>query len=396
LAAAVALLVGALGRGLGAMFVMPDVENVPIDRVIANLESQLRATPDDLQARLNLARVHAMAYADKSGTARVTTGRSAGRPAGVPWLGIDPGSFRQVSVKPAADAADRARAAAHLAAAIAAYDEVLRRDSGQVVAKLGRAWCIEQTGDRAAAIAAYRDAFAAAWNRESAGGLPEVQNLTPVTVEIAGYLVPLLDPQGDAPEIDDIRAKSGRLSQAMRTRPITPIVVPLGSRTALRDLVDRRASVAFDADGSGLRRRWSWITPDAGWLVFDKHHRREVTSALQWFGSVTFWLFWDNGYAALRALDDNGDGELRGIELEGLAIWRDANGNGVSEPREVQPLDRWNIVALTTRFSSVDDPDALAMAPAGVEFRDGSTRPTYDVLLYAMPSTDAGRHFARR
>jgi hypothetical protein len=97
---------------------------------------------------------------------------------------------------------------------------------------------------------------------------------------------------------------------------------------------------------------------------------------------VTFWLFWDNGYAPLRALDDNRDGSLSGTELDGLAVWRDANRNGVSEPLEVQSLDRLGIVRLRWQFRWLDDPDALAMASDGVEFRDGTTRPTYDVLLY--------------
>jgi len=34
-------------------------------------------------------------------------------------------------------------------------------------------------------------------------------------------------------------------------------------------LVELRARVRFDADGSALDREWSWITPDAGWLVYD-------------------------------------------------------------------------------------------------------------------------------
>ena len=50
---------------------------------------------------------------------------------------------------------------------------------------------------------------------------------------------------------------------------------------------------------------------------------------LQLFGSVTWWLFWEDGYAPLAALDDNHDGRLEGAELKGIAIWFDRNGNGV-------------------------------------------------------------------
>jgi len=94
-------------------------------------------------------------------------------------------------------------------------------------------------------------------------------------------------------------------------RAITPVAVPLKDNARLEDLLNPDAMVSFDADGSGLARRWTWITSDAGWLVFNSQHR-PITSALQLFGNVTFWLFWENGYQALRSLDDDGDGRLRG------------------------------------------------------------------------------------
>ena len=36
---------------------------------------------------------------------------------------------------------------------------------------------------------------------------------------------------------------------------------------------------------------------------------------------MTFWLFWENGYHALRALDDNDDGVLRGAERVGAVAF---------------------------------------------------------------------------
>jgi hypothetical protein len=148
-------------------------------------------------------------------------------------------------------------------------------------------------------------------------------------------------------------------------------------------VIDVRARVPFDADGSGLQRRWTWITPNAGWLVFDRHGTGRITSALQWFGSVTFWLFWDSGYDAMRALDDDGDGILRGRELDGLAIWRDLDGDGVADAGEVRPLSSWGIASLSCRHVVIDDdPELAAWSAAGVTFDDGRTRPTYDVLLY--------------
>ena len=136
-------------------------------------------------------------------------------------------------------------------------------------------------------------------------------------------------------------------------------------------------SVIFDADGSGLQRRWSWIGPGAAWLVYDSNHGR-IDSALQLFGNVTFWMFWENGYDALCALDDSGDGMLSGRELAHLALWRDVDVNGRSDAEEVMSLEHFGITALSCGRPLVNDEDASVAAYIldGVRFSDGTWRPT--------------------
>ena len=204
-------------------------------------------------------------------------------------------------------------------------------------------------------------------------------NRQPITAEAIGYLLPLLDPAADAAEVQDLRQKLATLEAL--PRPITPIVVPLARNIDITRLVDPSARVRFDADGTGHQHAWSWITPEAAWLVWDPEETGAVGSALQMFGSVTFWMFWQDGYEALRALDDNQDGTLTGYELAGLALWRDVNSNGVSEAREVEPLAAWGIVSLSCRSLPEEESDYVAWSPDGVRFADGTTRPTYDVLL---------------
>ena len=160
------------------------------------------------------------------------------------------------------------------------------------------------------------------------------------------------------------------------SRAITPILVPLDADTALPELVNPDAAVAFDLDGSGVRRPWGWITPKAAWLVYDADGRGQITSALQMFGNVSFWIFWRDGYAALSALDDNDDGVLRGDELHKLALWRDANSNGISEPGEVKPVAEYGIAALDCN-GCVLSADGL-WNPTGVTLTNGTTRATYD------------------
>ena len=68
-------------------------------------------------------------------------------------------------------------------------------------------------------------------------------------------------------------------------RPITPIAVPLRDGLTAADIEARSARVVFDADGSGLRKQWTWINRDAAWLVHDPNHTGKVDSALPTHGS---------------------------------------------------------------------------------------------------------------
>jgi hypothetical protein len=353
-----------------------DIYNVPLDRLVANLEASIVKEPKNADLRVNLARVHVMAFALKTTTIPVVRGMETKGPASK-WLREN----EQPEVTPTADPAARKEAADHLAKAIQGYQEAIALAPDNAIAGLGLAWAYQQSKDIPKAVAAYRAAIEVAWPQER--DRTAIMGWLSVTEEASRYLVPLLDPARDKEEIAKLRGYSERLETMARA--ITPIVIPLGGRLAVQDLVDQSASVASDADGSGLRRSWTWITPAAGWLVFDPHQRRQIRSGLQLFGSVTFWLFWDDGYQAMRSLDDDGDGRLRGSELAGLAIWRDANGNGISEPGEVTPLAAWDIVELSCEADGPgpdEDPKLVtAFSPAGVRFADGTTRPTYDIVL---------------
>jgi hypothetical protein len=200
--------------------------------------------------------------------------------------------------------------------------------------------------------------------------------------EVIGYLLNLLDPVNDAKEIADLHNKQKTL--ASMGRMVTPLLVPLASGVALDDLVDPNAAVTFDLDGSGLPRQWGWITPKAAWLVFDPSGRGKITSALQMFGSVTFWIFWRNGYEALRSLDDNHDGMLRGTELRGIALWHDRNSNGICDPGEVRPVSDWGITAISC--ASETHSTGISWCPKGVTFTNGESRPTYDWIAPSRPT----------
>jgi hypothetical protein len=150
--------------------------------------------------------------------------------------------------------------------------------------------------------------------------------------------------------------------------------VPLADGLTTTDLEAPDARVTFDADGSGLGREWSWITPRAAWLVSDPKLDGKINGC---FGTTDT--------PPLAALDDDRDGILTGKELASLALWRDANSNGVADPGEVKPLSAYGIVAISCKWQMLNEnPDMVAFSPNGVVFQNGKARPSFDLVLKAQ------------
>jgi len=111
-------------------------------------------------------------------------------------------------------------------------------------------------------------------------------------------------------------------------------------------------------------------------LVWDPGKSGRIESGLQLFGSVTWWMFWKDGYQPLAALDDNGDRWPSGEELQGIAVWRDSNGNGISELGEVVPVRSVEITRIAVRASRIGA--GAPFNPRGMYLNDGTVLPTYD------------------
>jgi len=361
---------------LFALHVILATENVPIDRVIANLRRMIDQEPGRIEWRINLARLHAMAYAQKIDS--IETLKAPEPKQTRPLFPAGPG-YEQFKITAPKDAAQAEAAASHLQSAIAAYEDAMAVAPDNSIAQLGLGWCLSLAGQKERAASALRAVVAREWPLEQLKVNVEVGYRSKVE-EAALHLIPLLDPVADAAEIAVLRQRSAILAKAGRF--ITPIAIPLRAGVSAFDVVDEHARVLFDADGSGVPRRWTWIGNQAAWLVFDRKKTGQVTSALQFFGSVTFWLFWENGYGALRALDDSGDGVVSGAELDGLALWHDRNSNGLSDSGEVRTAVDAGITALSTRYEhDATHPDEIAWSPRGVVFASGEVRPTYDIVL---------------
>jgi hypothetical protein len=176
--------------------------------------------------------------------------------------------------------------------------------------------------------------------------------------------------KGDVAKLESLPAGSIR---------ITPIIFSTREHGSVVDLLDPNMHVSFDLDGTGRNAQWPWIKPSTGLLVWDPQNKGEITSGRQLFGTATWWLLFPNGYAALDALDDNRDGSLSGSELRGIGVWFDKNGNGHSDPGEVQPVTDFGVQAIRTRSTGSDH--GMPMNAQGIVLKNGTVVPTYDWLV---------------
>ena len=368
------------------------VYEAPIDRALANVTAMEGVDP--AQRELLLGRLNLLAYARdnaaftylRDGDGFVEAGSMLCRdvqPMG-PRMNEEPREFGpddrcaaynfnlgpQTETPNSAPEAPSAGALARLEAARGHYARALEHDRANLRARLGYAYVLDRLGRTNDARRELRNILKRGLPRLS-GPQSEWEDHAVLT-ETAAHLSHLATSYSDRARMQRLRM---RLEASQPIIYVTPVVVPLADRPFER-LVDNASPVSFDFAGTGDTRAQGWLTPDAAWLVWDPEWRGQVRSGFDMIGQRTWSVFWSDGFEALRALDDNRDGELTGGELGGLALWRDENRNGVSDPGEVLPANVHGVSALAVRGEATRR--GLISAPNGVRFEDGRTRPLYD------------------
>jgi hypothetical protein len=111
---------------------------------------------------------------------------------------------------------------------------------------------------------------------------------------------------------------------------------------------------------------WDAAKGGDGMLVWDADGDGKITSGKELFGHVdldgknTF----KNGYEKLaHYFDRDRDGVVKGAELQGLKIWEDRNGDGITQDGELVELSKHGVSQLNTGFNASDMSSTYGKAP---------------------------------
>lgn len=363
--------------------------DVPVDRLLQNTRLYIQKNPKDPQGYYVLGRVNSLAFAQETKTLQINQRTKEPLPGFLPW--------ESILVKRAKQGPLSKQSRQYLIESIRNYHRATELAPDRAIAFLGLGWMLESGAAWSAslgpvplnpkgggganawkqsAIDAYRTAYklASAADLQRRGLGPGADSA--VSLEAGEGILRLIAGRKsdlDAAEIETIESTVQKLKAAPMA--VTPIIFPLDQARSMENLLADNLTVRFDMAGDGEPELWPWVKPDAGILVWDPKRTGRVESGRQLFGSVTWWMAWRHGYEPLAALDDNLDGMLRGRELDCLAVWRDRNSNGVSEPGEVIPIRKADVRAIAVEAVQQNQ---IFANPHGIELTNGRTLPTYD------------------
>ena len=177
----------------------------------------------------------------------------------------------------------------------------------------------------------------------------------------------------------------------------SPIVLDLNRDGVVGTTPLADSLIWFDLDNNGFKEHTAWVDKGDGLLALDLDGNGRIDHGGELFGNYS--LLPDgskarNGFEALKQYDSNHDGVLdAGDERwQDFRIWRDADGNGVSEGAELQSLDEAGICAIDLAYTESDHRDIHGNSHkqwGSIQWQDGQTGLASDVWFETNPANTA-------
>lgn len=182
-------------------------------------------------------------------------------------------------------------------------------------------------------------------------------------------------------ELLTLAAATARVSKALGWASGTdPLILDLDGDGIETINIDE-ADVWFDLDNDLFGERTGWLSGDDGFLVRDLNKNGQIDGIAEMFGGPG-----QSGVAMLAAFDDNGDGRIDAADAirSELRVWRDFDGDGVTDAGELLTLDALNIVTLnlaTTNLNVTTPQGTLLERSAEITFANGSVSRMFDAIF---------------
>lgn len=183
-------------------------------------------------------------------------------------------------------------------------------------------------------------------------GQPLQQSLIDLLNKAANEFLNLFLPEGMRPRD---RGYSNFFDSAKNwVWPRDPILLDLDGDGL--ETVGLASNVYFDHDGDGVLTKTGWAGANDALLVWDRNGNGTIDTGAELFGDFTVLpngTLAPNGFAALAALDANGDGVIDATDpaFAELKLWRDISQDGVSQGGELITLADAGIVSLNLAHS---------------------------------------------
>lgn len=174
-----------------------------------------------------------------------------------------------------------------------------------------------------------------------------------------------------------------------------PLIIDLDGDGQIPTLAEGTGA-HFDFDANGFAESGGWVGQADGLVVRDLNGNGSIDSGRELFGDQTLLpsgALAANGFAALAALDSNGDGKVNAQDAawSELRVWRDANSNGRTDAGELLSMEEAQVAGINTSFSTVNqgDPNGNTLAQSGTFTRSDGTAGTAGSFLFERDSTNS-------
>jgi Ca2+-binding RTX toxin-like protein len=142
-----------------------------------------------------------------------------------------------------------------------------------------------------------------------------------------------------------------RRQMDVATQTVSPLVLDLDGDGV--ETTSLALGTHFDHNANGFAEATGWVGADDGLLVLDRNANGVIDNGHELFGNNTplpDGSYAADGFAALAVLDVNGDGRINAADpaYAQLRIWRDANGNALTDAGELRTLSAAGVASIAT------------------------------------------------